>query len=585
MRWLSSILIALLLVSPLYNLKVANADLNLPYLANYTPPHVIKAQLSGLYVTGGGLYVSSTYREQPPVIYFERPRLSVGCGAIDAFMGSIGFVNFDWLTSRLQQFLMAAPYVTFKVGLAVLLPQLDSILSSVEAIINQLNSLQIDQCGRITGLDVKTIQNSFESLKKSFSDFSVQSIKDRANQFMDGIRSVGSALSSEDPNISVWTKFKDAWNNLINDVWAGFRSRGLPLDPNERSFSLVKKTHKKLRDRGVAPYFSRFDCFYYALVGDIRIKLPSDTSGNQLSKLPEVEFYPSFKQFPGSGNGEVSFADSNLSVLREYLEDFPNGNNANRTVYFSVPFDGKSDPPRNEEGELAPCSEKMPFSALSGLDDFRVSKIRQHVHNIYNAIVTKQPIWGNTGTYTYTIQLLASIPDFPALAYIQWAAIADSGGGGSSGMFFGETFVNEISSVVSTYGACKVLTSALATLHYATIQNLNDLSLSICSRNVNVATNTRVSSTESQSGTASTPVEDLCKSEGFGGKVSKVVSEANEAFYRAIKSIDEFCSDRVKSAKQNMESVRGLAEEAEREARKRLNLYGVQFRGAIIWKN
>lgn len=540
MRWLSAILIALLLVSPLYNLKVANANLNLPYLANYTPPSVIRAQLGGLYVSGGGLYLRSRHVYQPPLIQFERPRFNVGCGSIDAFLGALGFSGFDWLVARLQQFLMAAPYVIFKVGLAVLLPQLDSILSAVEGIINQLNSLQIDQCGRITGLDVNLMKEHWETLTKAFGKGETdKASQGKDNVILSGLRRIGDAIRKGD-----LLELVNSWNDFVNRVWSDYyRIAGVRVGPNEPSFSLVEKTHERLRSIGVAPYMSNTGCLYIGLVGDVWvINSPSSAGNNQRGEGLPVIMLP--KTFATAGAQDV---DRAMEAIVTYLR-------------------GDGSPSISVAGGTS-CPSELSLSSLWELNALRADNLKSSLRAVYDAILQRRRVSENDAV----VRTLASIPNFPALAYIQWAAIADGAGGSSAGMFFGEAILDETSKVLGTYAACMVLTQSLSYLHAAVVRNLNDLYVTTCSKTVRVGDRTQVE------------VSEHCKSAELDKNIFNSISFINNQYIRVISRINEFCEKVKKESKSNIEAIRGLAEEAEREARKRLNTYGVQLRGAIIW--
>lgn len=542
MRWLSSILIALLLVSPLYNLKLANANLNLPYLANYTPPSVVKAQLGGLYVSGGGLYLNSRYVYQPPLIQFERPRFNVGCGSIDAFLGALGFSGFDWLVSRLQQFLMAAPYVIFKVGLAVLLPQLDSILSAVEGIINQLNSLQIDQCGRITGLDVKPLQGNWEKLTKAFGKSEVdKSSQGRDNVILSDLREVGDAIRRGN-----LIELVNSWNDFVNRVWSDYYSNtGVNVGPNEPAFSLVEKTHDRLLSLGIAPYLSGAGCLYIGLVGDVWIQNSPSTAGNnqQGEGLPVIMLPESFAS---AGAQDV---DEAMKSILAYLA----GDNS----------------PKISVAGGTNCPSELSLSSLSELNALRADNLKNSISTVYNAILQRQRVPEGD----VVVRTLASIPNFPALTYIQWAAIADGTGGSSEGKFFGKAVIEETSKVLGTYAACMVLTQSLSYLHAAVVRNLNDLYVRTCSKTVRVGDRTQVE------------VSEYCKNAELDKNIFGSISFINNQYVQVISRINKFCDQVKKESKSNMESIRGLAEDAEREARKRLSSYGVQLRGAIIWNS
>jgi len=82
------------------------------------------------------------------------PKLSVGCGGIDLFMGGFSFLNPQYLVEKGERILRAAPYVAFNMGLNALCSSCASAIDKAENIINALNSMQIDECKAAKGLVV-----------------------------------------------------------------------------------------------------------------------------------------------------------------------------------------------------------------------------------------------------------------------------------------------------------------------------------------------------------------------------------------------------------------------------------------------
>ncbi|ADD67363.1 TraH family protein [Denitrovibrio acetiphilus DSM 12809] len=82
------------------------------------------------------------------------PKLSVGCGGIDIFMGGFSFLNPDYLVDKAERILRAAPYVAFDLALNEFCTSCSAIKDRAENIINALNGLQIDECKAAKGLVV-----------------------------------------------------------------------------------------------------------------------------------------------------------------------------------------------------------------------------------------------------------------------------------------------------------------------------------------------------------------------------------------------------------------------------------------------
>jgi len=85
------------------------------------------------------------------------PRLNVGCGGIDIFLGGFSFLNFEYLVTLAQRMIQVAPYIAFKIALETISQQLGGIVDQAQQIINILNSLQFNECAFMEGFLVKTL--------------------------------------------------------------------------------------------------------------------------------------------------------------------------------------------------------------------------------------------------------------------------------------------------------------------------------------------------------------------------------------------------------------------------------------------
>lgn len=101
-------------------------------------------QQRGYYTFGSFSGRMSTGSVNP--ISIAPPRLSVGCGGIDAFLGSMSFVNFEYLVQKLQTIMQNAPVIAFEMALGVLSEQMKNTLNQVEEFLNSLNNIQINEC-------------------------------------------------------------------------------------------------------------------------------------------------------------------------------------------------------------------------------------------------------------------------------------------------------------------------------------------------------------------------------------------------------------------------------------------------------
>lgn len=161
-----SALILLLISSP------ANAEWIDDYFASAvtTNPSAVQSQQRGYY-SAGGFNARVPYKREP-LMTLSLPSIQTGCGGIDMFWGGISFMNADYLVKKAEGVLKNAPYVLFSIGLKALSTQFGDTIEAIQAITDQLNQLQFDECSAAKGLvnmavtgDVSSITNEWDRLK------------------------------------------------------------------------------------------------------------------------------------------------------------------------------------------------------------------------------------------------------------------------------------------------------------------------------------------------------------------------------------------------------------------------------------
>jgi conjugative transfer pilus assembly protein TraH len=118
-----------------------------------TSPEYIKGQQRGYFTLG-----SFSARTQTDTLYpvsIQKPRLNVGCGGIDIFLGGFSFLNLEYLVELAQRMIQVAPYIAFKIALETISQQLSGTVGEAQQIINFLNSLQFNECSFMEGFMVK----------------------------------------------------------------------------------------------------------------------------------------------------------------------------------------------------------------------------------------------------------------------------------------------------------------------------------------------------------------------------------------------------------------------------------------------
>jgi conjugative transfer pilus assembly protein TraH len=76
----------------------------------------------------------------------ETPKIKAGCGGIDVFLGGFSFLDFEYLVDKFQRILQSAPAAAFDIALNVLCEQCSQTISKLEAFVDQLNQIQLDDC-------------------------------------------------------------------------------------------------------------------------------------------------------------------------------------------------------------------------------------------------------------------------------------------------------------------------------------------------------------------------------------------------------------------------------------------------------
>lgn len=103
------------------------------------------------YLTGGQL--SARYDMGTDNLFsVNLPRVKTSCGGIDIFAGGISFLDPEYLVSKLENILQAAPAMAFNMALKAHCQQCEDIMSKLETMSTYLNSIQVNDCRLATQL-------------------------------------------------------------------------------------------------------------------------------------------------------------------------------------------------------------------------------------------------------------------------------------------------------------------------------------------------------------------------------------------------------------------------------------------------
>lgn len=128
--------------------------------SNVTQGGSFKGQTMNVYTGGGAFY--RTPNKSYQLATFDPPRMSAGCGGIDLYSGSFGFMNGEQIVQALQGITNAAPGYLFSLALEQVSPQIASQMKFWRDQLTKLNQLNINSCDMATGMIDATIGQAFE---------------------------------------------------------------------------------------------------------------------------------------------------------------------------------------------------------------------------------------------------------------------------------------------------------------------------------------------------------------------------------------------------------------------------------------
>lgn len=112
--------------------------------ATIDSPSSYENQKRGFYSAGG--FRTRNNLSTDYLVTAQMPSLKGGCGGIDAFLGGVSFLDEDYLVKKFQNMLQAAPGVAFDIALKVMCKDCSETMKSLEAAVNMLNNIQLDDC-------------------------------------------------------------------------------------------------------------------------------------------------------------------------------------------------------------------------------------------------------------------------------------------------------------------------------------------------------------------------------------------------------------------------------------------------------
>lgn len=112
--------------------------------ATSTAPGSYNTQTRGYY--HGGNYSMRWPQTEDHLMSVSPPRLKFGCGGIDAFGGSLSYLDADYLVQKLQRIIQAAPTFAFQLALDEFCKQCVAAMMTAEEIADQINGIMVNDC-------------------------------------------------------------------------------------------------------------------------------------------------------------------------------------------------------------------------------------------------------------------------------------------------------------------------------------------------------------------------------------------------------------------------------------------------------
>lgn len=231
MKQQSLLLLMLITVhSPVYSAGVDSSlgDFfnGLSYSENVTNPSAFKGQ-SADYYTGGNLFVRTPIRDVQ-LMSMQVPKMSIGCGGIDMFMGGFSHINSDALVQQGKAIIANATPFAVDLALQTWAPQIKQIKENLTAISDKFLNLSVNSC--------EAAQASVSALA-SFADVGSQqyicnTMGTQNNAFADWVSGqqecgAGGQATAQLAKAKNDPVLKDMVKSSHNIVWAAIRKNSL----------------------------------------------------------------------------------------------------------------------------------------------------------------------------------------------------------------------------------------------------------------------------------------------------------------------------------------------------------------------
>ncbi|KZC39863.1 hypothetical protein RHOFW510R12_01055 [Rhodanobacter sp. FW510-R12] len=204
-------------------------------MTNTTDPKVVMGARRG--VITGGSFVAKNRMMNVQLLSMNAPSVSVGCGGIDAFMGSFSFISKQQVVQALRSIASAAVGYAFKLALASMCPSCEKMMATMQDTMNSLTSSNINSCEVGQAL----IQAGGDNSIASAIDKSGAGIRDTMG-WADDRQAAKNQGGSSTPLLDVLRKSPQIYDQIVsgNIVWQSMAAQNTGLWFGDTSHELLE---------------------------------------------------------------------------------------------------------------------------------------------------------------------------------------------------------------------------------------------------------------------------------------------------------------------------------------------------------
>ena len=150
-------------------------------------------QQRGFYSAGG---FQGRYRmNNDYLVTASPPRLNVGCGGIDLFLGGFSYLDPEYLVEKFERIIQAAPAFAFDLAMTQYCQPCKDAMNTLTAITDAINGIQMNDCAMAKGLAQTTVEQLSSVAASTFS--LGEGMRKNSQDFQDTVRA-GNGAAPDD---------------------------------------------------------------------------------------------------------------------------------------------------------------------------------------------------------------------------------------------------------------------------------------------------------------------------------------------------------------------------------------------------